>query len=229
MPHSPSYDPNAFAPHILYSDNHLLAANKPAGMLAQDSGTGLFNLEDWAREWVRVEKKKTGRAFLQAVHRIDRPVSGVVLFARTSKALTRLHQAIRDRACQKIYHALVKNSPQKPAMKLEHWILHEHRRGIICDQKVPHAKRAILRYKILKKLPQSTLLEIYLETGRYHQIRPQLAAIGCPIIGDVRYQSDAPAPAPSAIALHHHCLQIEHPVRREPLKIEAPDPSYFQE
>ena len=176
---------------------------------------------------MRVEKGKPGRAFLQAAHRIDRPVSGVVLFARTSKALSRLHQAIRDRACQKIYHALVENSPQQSAMTLEHWMLHEHRKGVICKQGTPNAKQAILRYKILRNLPQSTLLEIYLETGRYHQIRAQLAAIGSPIIGDTRYGSNAPPLAPSAIALHHFRLEIEHPVRREPLQIEAPEPPYF--
>lgn len=208
---------------ILFADNHLLAVNKPAGLLTQDSGTGLRNLEDWAREWVRVEKNKPGSVFLNAVHRIDRAVSGVVLFARTSKALTRLNEDIRKRNCQKIYHAWVEGSPQEEAAELIHGLKHEHQRGQIVRADSPEAQKAILRYRLLGRKDGRALLEVDLETGRYHQIRAQLSAIGCPIAGDDRYGAQTTSPDGS-IALHHARLKITHPTTKEPLEILAPYP-----
>lgn len=213
------YQAEALAPLILFADNHLLAVNKPAGMLSQDSGTGQRNLEDWAREWVRVEKGKPGNVFLNAVHRIDRPVSGVVLFSRSSKALSRLNEDIRKRNCRKIYHALVEGTPPSSSDQLVHWLLHENYRAKVCCEGATDAQRAVLRYKVLKKMDRFSLLEIDLETGRYHQIRAQLSAIGCPIAGDEKYGAFS---VNKEIALHHRCLEVLHPIRKEPLQIDAP-------
>ncbi len=224
-------------PLILFSDNHLLAVNKPAGLLTQDSGTGLRNLEDWAREWVRVDKNKPGAVFLNAVHRIDKVVSGLVLFARTSKALSRLNEDVRKRNVKKVYHALVEGAPGKPSDKLVHGLLHENHKARICKEGDKGAQRAVLSYRVLdvqRRRPrrprtagtlslQNTLLEVDLETGRYHQIRAQLSAIGCPIVGDSKYGSKTKSPDGS-IALHSRELHVTHPTQKEWVKIEAPYP-----
>lgn len=214
-------------PLILFADNHLLAVNKPAGLLSQDSGTGLRNLEDWAREWVRADKGKPGKVFLNAVHRIDRAVSGVVLFARTSKALARLNEEIRARSCRKVYHALVEGNPAKDADQLVHWLSHEHHRAALCTEGDDGAQRAVLRYRALKKIDHLILLEVDLETGRYHQIRAQLAAIGCPIAGDEKYGALQKSQN-GDIALHHRRLEITHPTLKTPVLIEAPYPADSQ-
>ena len=218
------YRAEELSPLILFADNHLLAVNKPAGLLSQDSGTGLCNLEDWAREWVRIDKNKTGNVFLNAVHRIDKAVSGVVLFARTSKALSRLNEDIRKRNCKKTYHALVEGTPGKSSAELVHWLTHEHHRAEVCREGDQGAQRAVLRYRTLKQLGKLTLLEVDLETGRYHQIRAQLAAIGCPIAGDEKYGAGFVS-TEKDIALHHAQLEITHPTTREPVAIKAPYPS----
>lgn len=218
------YNATDLHPLILFADNHLLAVNKPAGLLTQDSGTGLPNLEDWAREWVRVDKDKAGSIFLNAVHRIDRAVSGVVLFSRTSKALSRLNEDMRKRDCKKIYHALVEGSPEKPSAELVDWLAHEHHRAEVCREGDAGAQRAVLRYRILKKVGGLTLLEVDLETGRYHQIRAQLAAIGCPIAGDEKYGAKQVS-INGGIALHHYQLEVNHPTLREPVVIQAPYPA----
>ena len=208
---------------ILFVDNHLLAVNKPPGLLTQDSGTGLRNMEDWAREWVRVDKNKEGNVFLNAVHRIDKAVSGVVLFSRTSKALTRLNEDIRNRKCKKIYHAWVEGAPGKPGDELVHWLSHEHHRAEVCHESMNGAQRATLRYHLIKKIGNLSLLEVDLETGRYHQIRAQLAAIGCPIAGDEKYGAKQVSKK-KEIALHHRRLEVTHPTLKEPLIIEASYP-----
>ena len=218
------YSAEEFGRLILYADNHLLAVNKPAALLSQDSGTGLPNLEDWAREWVRVDMNKPGAVFLNAVHRIDRAVSGVVLFARTSKALSRLNEEIRKRECRKLYHALVEGAPSGPAGTLIHWLAHEQHRAEICNEGDRGAQQALLRYRTLKKINGLTLLEVDLITGRYHQIRAQLAAAGCPIAGDQKYGAQLQAEN-GVIALHHHQLEVIHPTLKEPVVIEAPYPS----
>ncbi|MCF7817799.1 MAG: RNA pseudouridine synthase [Kiritimatiellales bacterium] len=211
-------------PLVLFADNHLLAVNKPAGMLTQDSGTGLPNLEDWAREWVRVDKAKAGSIFLNAVHRIDRAVSGVVLFARTSKALSRLNEDMRKRDCKKIYHALVEGAPSQSSAELVNWLSHEHHRAEVCREGDDGAQRAVLRYRTLKQVGDLALLEVDLETGRYHQIRAQLAAIGCPIAGDEKYGAKQVS-INGGIALHHYQLEVNHPTLREPVVIQAPYPA----
>jgi 23S rRNA pseudouridine1911/1915/1917 synthase len=220
---SNTYIASELDPLILFADNHLLAVNKPAGLLTQDSGTGLRNLEDWAREWVRVDKNKPGAVFLNAVHRIDKGVSGVVLFARTSKALTRLNEDIRNRKVKKIYHALVEGSVQKPGDQLTHWMAHENHRARLCREGQKGAQRAVLNYRKLPKVGTFQCLEIDLETGRYHQIRAQLSAMGNPIVGDDKYGASK-VPASGQIALHSRELRITHPTRKEPVIITAPYP-----
>ena len=217
------YSAEELDPLILFADNHLLAVNKPAGMLTQDSGTGLRNMEDWAREWVRIYKNKTGNVFLNAVHRIDKAVSGIVLFARTSKALARLNEDIRKRDCKKTYHVLVEGEPGNPAAELIHWLTHEQHRAEVCKESDKGAQRAVLRYRTLRQLDNLTLLEVDLETGRYHQIRAQLAAVGCPIAGDGKYGA-VRSTREKEIALHHVRLEITHPTTREPVVITAPYP-----
>lgn len=219
-----SYNATDLDPYILYADNHLLAVNKPTGLLTQDSGTGLRNTEDWAREWVRVDKNKEGNVFLNAVHRIDKAVSGVVLFARTSKALSRLNEDIRKRNCVKIYHALVEGTPGRPIDELIHWLSHEHHRAKVCREGDAGAQRAALRYRTLKPVGNLTLLEVDLETGRYHQIRAQLAAMGCPIAGDEKYGAKQVSKK-NEIALHHARLEITHPTTRESISFQAPYPT----
>lgn len=220
------YNAVALNPMVLFADNHLLAVNKPAGLLTQDSGTGLRNLEDWAREWVRVDKNKPGDVFLNAVHRIDKVVSGVVLFARTSKALTRLNEDIRKRSVKKIYHVLVEGTPTKKNDTLVHWMIHENHRARICKEGQKGAQRAVLRYRTLPTVGTFQCLEVDLETGRYHQIRAQLTAIGNPIVGDEKYGSKMKSPN-EAIALHSRELSITHPTLKEPIRIEAPYPANY--
>lgn len=210
-------------PLIVFADNHLLAVNKPAGLLTQDSGTGLRNLEDWAREWVREDKKKSGAVFLNAVHRIDKVVSGVVLFARTSKALSRLNEDIRKRNCKKMYHVLVEGTPEKKADKLVHWLSHENHKARVCREGDKGAQRAVLNYRFLSKVGAFQCLEVDLETGRYHQIRAQLSVIGNPIVGDSKYGSKINS-SDGSIALHSRELHVMHPTQKEWIKIEASYP-----
>lgn len=205
---------------ILYEDNHLLAVYKPAGILTQPSGTSQESLEALCKAWIKQKYDKPGNVFLQAAHRLDKPVSGIVLFARTSKALSRLHAQLRERKAKKIYHALVDNRPEPPEGILEHTLLHDEHQARIVPPSTPGAQDARLRYKLIEIYKDSYLLEIELETGRYHQIRAQLAAIGCPIIGDERYGS-LRALSGHQIALQHSQLEIVHPVTLLPMKFEC--------
>lgn len=214
------------APEILYADNHLLAVNKPAGWLTQatEQAEHLNNVEDWAREYVRIEKQKTGNVFVHALHRLDRVVSGVVLLARTSKALERLNETIRRQQWHKLYRAIVERKPQPVSGELCHFLCHEHRHATVVSPGTPGAKEARLVYTWLARENDLHLLNIALKTGRYHQIRVQLAAMGTPIVGDARYGSTA-SWFPNAIALHHTRLELEHPTTRNILCIEAPMPT----
>ncbi len=207
---------------VLFEDNHLLAANKPPGLLTQPAPGDADSLETRAKGWIRRTKQKPGEVFVHAVHRLDRDVSGVVLLARTSKALARLNAAIRARKITKVYHALVESLPERETARLEHWLVHESHRARVAAPHAKNAKLAVLEYRVLKHVYELFLLEVAIETGRYHQIRAQLAAIGCPIAGDGRYGSRHPAKG--RIALHHRRLVFAHPVRDEEVAIEAPYP-----
>lgn len=209
---------------VLYEDNHLVAAGKPPGLLTQSSGRDEDSLEERAREWVRVRRDKPGNVFLHAVHRLDRDVSGVVLFAVTGKALSRINEQMRQRRVRRVYHALVSGAPPAEAGRLEHWLAHRRHRAEVVAAGAPGARRCELTYRVLARRGGVSLLEVELETGRYHQIRAQLADAGCPILGDDRYGNREPGPA-GGIGLHHRRLELEHPVRREPLVIEAPYPA----
>jgi 23S rRNA pseudouridine1911/1915/1917 synthase len=208
---------------ILYVDNHLLALNKPAGLVTQPSGAHEDSLESRAKDWVRQTYAKPGEAFLEAVHRIDRPVSGVVLFARTSKALSRLNESVRERDLRKLYWAVVEGSPDPAQGRLEHWLVHESHQARVVSAGTPGARLATLDYAVVRAQGGQTLLEILLHTGRYHQIRVQLARCGWPVLGDSRYGARTALPG-GAIALHHRELTVDHPVKHEPLTFVAPCP-----
>ncbi|MFT5128242.1 MAG: 23S rRNA pseudouridine1911/1915/1917 synthase [Rhodothermales bacterium] len=207
---------------ILYIDNHLLAVNKPCGLPTQPSQEHADSLECRAKAWIKKEYNKPGKVFLHAIHRLDRPVSGVVLFARTSKALSRLNASTRARDSQKIYNAVVHGQPAASG-DLEHFLAHRRMRAEVTSASADGAKQARLSYTRLAVGGKFSLLEITLHTGRYHQIRAQFAAIGHPIVGDHKYQ--APGQDGSGIALHHSSLTIPHPTTREPIAISATRPS----
>lgn len=216
---------------VLYEDNHLLAVSKAPGEIVQGDRTGDEPLVETCKAYIKEKYSKPGAVFLGVAHRLDRPVSGVVLFARTSKALTRLNDAFRRRDdLEKVYLALVEGHPDRPAATLTHHLLRNRdqnksypvREG---TKEAKEAKEAVLEYRVVAQPTEGqTLLEIHLHTGRHHQIRAQLTAIGCPIVGDVKYGASHPLPDAS-IALHARSLSLMHPVRREPITFIAPLPS----
>lgn len=211
---------------ILYEDNHLLIVNKHCGDLVQPDPSGASALEDQIKAWIKRRDAKPGEVFLGVVHRIDRPVSGAVLFAKTSKALTRLNEMLREGRIRKCYWAVTEQTPDPEQGELRHYLLRDGRtnRSRICDAPKPEAKEARLRYRTLGVSARYTLVEVELQTGRHHQIRAQLARIGCPIRGDLKYGARRSLPG-GGISLHSRCVEFEHPVRREPLSVTAPVPA----
>ncbi len=205
---------------ILYADNHLLAVNKPSGIPTQPSQHHKDSLESRAKAWVKATANKPGNVFLHAVHRLDRPVSGVVLFARTSKALSRLNRAIRDHRTSKTYWAITEAVPPCKQNTLTHHLVHDSFHARVVAAETPGSRKAILTYRQLATHGSLALLEVELLTGRYHQIRVQLADIGCVIVGDRKYGSRIESDG-SAIALHHRSLKMPHPVGGAVLEIEA--------
>lgn len=199
---------------IIYQDNHQLVVEKPSGLLTQPSGTEQDSLESQAKQWIKEHCNKPGAVFLHAIHRLDRPVGGIVLFARTSKALSRLQESSRYKQIVKRYVALVEGTLETSQGTLEHYLVHEEHHARVATSKESEAKKAILHYHVLNKKKGLSLVEIELESGRYHQIRAQLSAIGHPIVGDVRYGSKKPY-RQGEIALHHTYLQIPHPITNE--------------
>jgi len=209
---------------ILLVDNHLLAVNKPAGLVTQPSGAHADSLESRAKAWIKQEFAKAGKVFLEAVHRIDRPVSGVVLFARTSKALSRLNASQRARDCSKTYLAVVTGQPPNREARLEDTLVHDSHQARVVATDHPRGKHAVLEYRMLGVNDGRRLLQIRLLTGRYHQIRVQLAHVGLPVVGDLPYGSRERLPD-GAIALHGWELTIPHPVGdRASCRIVAPVP-----
>ena len=211
---------------ILYEDNHLLVVDKHCGDLVQPDPSGESALEDRIKAFVKARDGKPGEVFLGVVHRIDRPVSGAVLFAKTSKALVRLNEMIREGRIRKVYWALTENRPEAEEGELRHYILRDGRtnRSKAFDTPRPEAKEARLRYRIVGAGTHYTLLEVELLTGRHHQIRAQLAKIGCPIRGDLKYGAKRSLPG-GGISLHSRRMEFEHPVRREPVAVTAPVPA----
>lgn len=207
---------------VLFVDNHLLALQKPAGLLCQPNHTEDPSLEAQGKAWVKGHFKKPGNVFLHAVHRLDRPVSGVVLFARTDKALTRLNASMRSGHFRKIYVALIEGALPKDEGVLEHDLVKEefYARHASLDEK--EAKKCLLKYKAIRKSSHFSLVEIELMTGRYHQIRAQLSATGHPIVGDRKYGSKVSS---ETLHLHHASLEFPHPVTREIVVVRAPCPA----
>ena len=210
---------------VLYEDNHLLIINKPAGVLVQGDITGDLPLVELAKAYIKQKHKKPGAVFLGVIHRLDRPTSGAIVFARTSKALKRLNLQFKDRMTKKIYWAITKFSPSPSSNTLIHWTVRNKKqnKSYVYQKEVPESKKAILKYSEKKKLNNYSLLEIELETGRHHQIRSQLSAIGCPIKGDLKYGGSRSNPNGS-IHLHARSLEILHPVTKKPVKCIAPLP-----
>ncbi|MFQ5728861.1 MAG: RluA family pseudouridine synthase [Waddliaceae bacterium] len=205
---------------VVYEDNHLLVVKKPSGMLTQPSGTLQENLEDLAKRWIKKKYRKKGNVFLEAVHRLDKAASGIVVFAKTSKALSRLTTAIRNRQVTKIYHAWVEGTPQSEEGILEHYLVHDDYKARVISKETNQAKPARLHYCILKKENNRTLLQVDLETGRYHQIRVQLAEIGCPIVGDVKYGAES-KDSKGGIVLQHFRMEIPHPITKEKVAFQS--------
>lgn len=206
---------------VLFEDNHLLVVNKPAGLLSQPTEYESRSVETLAKEWLKKKYSKPGEAFLGIVHRLDKSVSGILICAKTSKALSRLNEALRNNEVHKTYCALVENSPKEEKGTLEHFLRHDNHRSNVSEEAFEDTKLARLHYTVVKHFEHTTLLEIDLETGRYHQIRAQCAAIGCPIVGDKKYGSHFTLPG-GIIALHHFRCLFTHPVTKQPLRVEAP-------
>ncbi len=210
---------------VLYEDNHLIAVNKPAGWLVQGDETGDAPLSDYVKWYIKVRFKKPGDVFLGHIHRLDRPVSGVVLFARTSKALVRMNKAFKDREVKKTYLAITGNRPNPFNGTLVHYLLKDKTRNYVNASKKPFskAKRSELHYKLKASIDTQHLLEINPITGRPHQIRVQLSQIGCPIRGDLKYGYTLPN-EDGCISLHARSLSFIHPVKKEPVRIDAAIP-----
>ncbi len=210
---------------ILHEDNHIIVVNKRVGDIVQGDKTGDKPLSDVVKEYIKDKYYKPGEVFLGVIHRLDRPTTGIVVFARTSKALTRMNELFSNRETQKTYWAIVKNKPQNSEDKLIHFIKRNEKNNTSKAhlKEVPESKLASLDYKIIKELQNYVALEINLHTGRHHQIRTQLAAIGSPIKGDLKYGFDRSNPD-GGIHLHARKLVFTHPVSKEEMTILAPTP-----
>ena len=210
---------------ILYEDNHIIVVNKRVGDIVQGDKTGDKPLSEIVKEYIKDKYSKPGEVFLGVVHRLDRPTTGIVVFARTSKALTRLNEMFSARETQKTYWAVVKNKPEKAADTLLHFLKRNEKNNTSKAylKEVPESKLGKLDYKIIKELNSYFVLEVDLHTGRHHQIRAQLAAIGCPIKGDLKYGFDRSNPD-GGIHLHARKLVFVHPVSKEKMEIVASTP-----
>ena len=210
---------------VLHEDNHIIVVNKRVGDIVQGDKTGDAPLSDIVKEYLKEKYNKPGAVFLGVVHRLDRPTTGIVVFAKTSKALSRLNNSFKNRETQKTYWAVVKNAPPKTNDILVHFLKRNPKNNTSKAhlKEVPDSKKASLDYTVIKKLDNYFALEINLHTGRHHQIRAQLAAIGCPIKGDLKYGFNRSNPD-GGIHLHARKLVLEHPVTKDLLTIVAPTP-----
>lgn len=212
--------------NILYEDNHLIVVNKKSSQIVQGDISGDTTLIDVIKNYLKVKYNKPGEVFLGLAHRLDRPVSGAIVYARTSKALSRLNKMFREDEVEKTYWAIVKNTPQIPESELTHYLVRNEKqnKSYAYTEARTGAKEAKLKYKLLLKSDRYSLLEVRLITGRHHQIRCQLAAIGCPIKGDLKYGFDRSNPDAS-ISLHARSISFIHPVTKEKLTIVASVPN----
>lgn len=211
---------------VLFEDNHLIAINKRPGDIVQGDKTGDAPLSEVVKEYIKEKYKKPGNVYLGVAHRLDRPTSGIVVFAKTSKALPRLNKLFAEKDAKKTYWAVVKNAPENTSATLTHWLKRntKQNKSYAHKNEVPESKKAILDYTLVKKLDNYFLLEIDLKTGRHHQIRAQLNALGCPIKGDLKYGFDR-SNKDGSIHLHARSLSFIHPVKKEMLKLVAPPPN----
>lgn len=210
---------------VVYEDNHIIIVNKKSGEIVQGDKTGDRPLSDIVKDYIKEKYAKPGAVFLGVVHRLDRPVSGLVVFARTSKALSRLNKMFAEGEVHKTYWAIVKNAPRTSERTLEHWLVRNEKqnKSYAYDSEKPNAKKAILKYRVLSHSDHYSLLEVQLMTGRHHQIRCQLATIGCPIKGDLKYGAPRSNPDGS-ISLLSRRMEFVHPVSKESIIAEAPLP-----
>ena len=210
---------------VLFEDNHIIIVNKRAGDIVQGDKTGDKPLSDVVKEYIKDKYNKPGNVYLGTVHRLDRPTTGLVIFAKTSKVLPRLNKLFLSKEIKKTYWALVKNEPPKDEDTLINWLIKnpKNNKSRAYSKEVPESKKAILHYIVLKKLDNYLLLEVNLETGRHHQIRVQLSSIGCPIKGDLKYGFDR-SNKDASISLHAKHIEFIHPVKKEPISIHAPLP-----
>ena len=211
---------------VLYEDNHIIAVNKTCNEIVQGDKTGDTPLSETVKAYIKAKYNKPGEVFLGVMHRLDRPTSGVVLFARTSKALTRLNEMFKSHEqIKKTYWTIVQGAPKVPEARLENWLIRNEaqNKSYIAKPNANNAKKAILEYRTLVRGENYTLLEVHLQTGRHHQIRCQLAAIGCPVKGDLKYGAKRSNPD-GGICLHARQIEFIHPVSKQPICITAPVP-----
>ena len=215
---------------VVYEDNHIIIVNKKSGEIVQGDKTGDRPLSDIVKDYIKEKYNKPGAVFLGVVHRLDRPVSGLVVFARTSKALTRLNKMFAEGEMHKTYWAIVGKRNENEEMEndfieLTHWLVRNEKqnKSYAYDRERPNAKKALLKYRVIGHSDNYTLLEVNLMTGRHHQIRCQLAAIGCPIKGDLKYGAKRSNPDGS-ISLMSRRVEFIHPVSKEKIIVEAPLP-----
>ena len=210
---------------VVYEDNHIIVVNKTASEIVQADKTGDTPLSETVKQYLKEKYQKPGNVFLGVTHRLDRPVSGLVIFAKTSKALTRLNEMFRTSEVKKTYWAVVKNAPKELEGELVHYLARNEKqnKSFAYDKEVPNSKKAILNYRLIGHSENYYLLEVDLKTGRHHQIRCQLAKMGCPIKGDLKY--GAPRSNPDCrICLHARKVRFIHPVSKELIELEAPLP-----
>ena len=208
---------------VLYEDNHIIAVNKRVGDIVQGDKTGDNPLSEIVKSFLKKKYNKLNNVFLGVVHRIDRPTSGVVIFAKTSKSLKRLNNMIKNSEIEKFYWAITKTKPEKRNDTLVHWLKknQKNNKSTHFKKETENSKKAILHYKIIKELKNYYLVEVLLETGRHHQIRTQLSAIGCPIKGDLKYGYDR-SNKDGGICLHAKKISFSHPVTKKKILISAP-------
>ncbi len=211
--------------NVLYEDNHLIIVNKAAGEIVQGDKTSDKPLSEMVKEYLKVKYNKPGNVFCGVTHRLDRPTSGVVVFAKTSKALSRLNEMFKKGQMDKTYWAIVKKHPAKEEDTLTHYLIKTERnnKSTAYDTEKPNTKKAVLHYKLIASSDNYYLLEVDLETGRHHQIRCQLSKIGSPIKGDLKYGAERSNPDGS-ISLHARSISFVHPVSKEEISITAPVP-----
>lgn len=212
---------------VLYEDNHLIAVNKPAGLVVQDNEHGLASLEHHVKTYIKVKYNKPGAVFIGCIHRLDTNVTGIVLFARTSKALTRMNEQFKNRVIQKTYAALIRRKPQPMAGTLEHWLKKDPKQNKtkLYHEEQKGSKKAVLHYEFINTANHCFLLKIRPITGRPHQIRVQLARTFTGIVGDVKYGQTRPT-SDKSIYLHALGLSFTHPVTKENLNLHAPMPQF---